>query len=205
MHTSLMSKNAPQDIEEDDDGLSEIEGRNDLEFESQHDEHDVDDELSSDDEVENDDRSIEANHSRGSSRENSFSAASSPPSPAPRPRREKPAPAREPTIVPTPVIHVHRDPKVEATKRRIQENLTLRNAGPSSHASYRGGGGTSYRGGGGHSKPGGGNHNHKRARSYEGPQPRDSNRRDSGPNQGTGGGGGGPANVPGQGPGNTPN
>jgi len=35
-----------------------------------------------------------------------------------------------------------------------------RNAGPSSHASYRGGGGTSYRGGGGHSKPGDGNHNH---------------------------------------------
>ena len=79
------------------------------------------------------------------------------------------------------------------------------NAGPSSHASYRGGGGTSYRGGGGHSKPGGGNHNHKRARGYEGRQPRDSNRRDSGPNQGTGGGGGNPANVPGQGPGNTPN
>ena len=126
MHTSLMSKNAPQEDTEDD-GLSEMEENLDVGTQKNDDDDEDDvDALSSDDEDE-DDRSIEANHGRGSSRENSprsFSesrSVSPSPSPAPRPRREKSAPA----AVPAPVIHMKRDPKVEATKRRIQENLTL--------------------------------------------------------------------------------
>ena len=134
-----------------DEGLSDIEEN--LEVDTQpadededddepvHSRYEKDDAFSSDEDE--DDSSVKANH--GGARSRSYSPIDSPksrspspdrsrsrsasesesPSPAPRSRRKASTKARDPSPVPTPVIHVRRDPKVEATKKRIQENLTL--------------------------------------------------------------------------------
>lgn len=97
------------------------------------DHYERDDAFLSDDE---DDSSVKVNHQR----DQLLPSPQEPPdrhsrSPSPSPSQSPSAPShhtqtrrrmtKDPTAVPSPVVHLPRDPKVEATKKRIQENLAL--------------------------------------------------------------------------------
>lgn len=114
MHTSLMSgngqSNAPPQEEEDEEDESE--------------------DLSDMDEMQDEDRGAQQDDDYSSDDGSMVHDVPVPPrkSPLPAPRAARPAPPIPPpafSMVPPPVIHTPRDPRAEATQKRLEENLTL--------------------------------------------------------------------------------